>query len=168
MNFCGKFTIAVCLALGLAVTACQAPAPETAGLSDEDVAAIKKIEQDWVKALLAGDWAAGAMMHTEDAVRMPPNMPAVRGRADIEAGLAQVGTVTDFTISTVEVNGRDGFAWSWQTYSITIVPSDDSEPITRAGKAIVLWQKEPDGTWLAHRVIWNSDNPPGATSSQTG
>ena len=167
MNFCGKFTLAICAALCLTVTACQPRAPETGGLSDEDVAAIKKNEQDWVQSRLAGDWAAGAMRHTEDAVRMPPNMPAVRGRADIEAWLAQVGTVADFTTSTVEVNGRDGFAWSWVTYSITIAPEGAPEPITQAGKAIVVWQKEVDGTWLAHRVIWNSDNPPGTISSPT-
>jgi ketosteroid isomerase-like protein len=149
------------------VTACQAPAPGTAGLSDEDVAAIKKIEQDWVKALLAGDLAAAAMMHTEGAVRMPPNMPAVRGRADIEASLAQFGTVTDCAISTVEVGGRDGLAWSWETYSITIVPSGGSEPMTQTGKGLVVWQKGTDGAWLAHRVSWNSDNPPEATASPT-
>ncbi len=148
------------LALGLTSTACQPPAQEAGPLSDEDVAAIRAGHQGWVQALLAGDWAAAAAVHTEDAVRMPPNDTAYQGRAAIEARLAErIDTVTAFTVTSVETDGRDGLAYDRATYSITLGRVGMSEPITNTGKALVVWQKQADGSWLAHRVIWNSDLP---------
>lgn len=146
------------LALGLTSTA---PAQQAGSLSDEDVAAIRAGEQVWVQALLAGDWAAGAAVHTEDAVRMPPNQTTYQGRAAIEARLADgIDTVTAFTVTSVETDGRDGLAYDRVTYSITLRRVGMSEPITNTGKGLVLFQKQADGAWLIHRVIWNLDPLP--------
>ncbi len=107
------------LALGLTSTACQPLAQQAGQLSDEDIAAIRAGNQAWVQALLAGDWAAAAAVHTEDAVRMPPNTTVVRGRAAIEARLAERPAVTASTVTLVEIDGRDGLAYDRHTYSIT-------------------------------------------------
>ncbi len=147
------------LALGLTSTACQPPAQEAGPLSAEDVAAIRAGEQAFVQALLAGDWAAAAALHTEDAVRMPPNTTAYRGRAAIEARLAEIDTVTAFATTSVETEGRDGLAYDWVSYSITFLREGMTEPITNAGKGLVVMRKQADGSWQAHRVIWNSDLP---------
>ena len=146
--------------LGLASTASKLPAQEVGQLSDEDIAAIRAGHEAWVQVLLAGDWAAAAALHTEDAVRMPPNTTAVRGRAAIEARLAEIiDTVTAFTVTSVETEGRDGLAYDWISYSITLRRVGMTEPITNSGKGLVVWQKQADGSWQIHRVIWNSDLP---------
>ena len=148
------------LVLGLTSTACQPPAQEAGPLSDEDIAAIRTGLQVYVQALLAGDWAAAAAWHTEDAVRMPPNNTVVRGRAAIEARFAErIDTITAFTATSVEIEGRDGLAYDRHTYSMTSRWVGMSEPITNTGKALVVWQKQADGSWQAHRVMWNSDLP---------
>ncbi len=147
------------LALGLTSTACQPPAQEAGPLSDEDLAAIRANGQAFIEANLAGDCAAVAALYTEDAVRMPPNNTAYRGRAAIEARCAEIDTVTAFTLTSVETEGRDGLAYDWASYSITFRRVGMSEPITDTGKGLVLFQKQADGSWLAHRVIWNSDLP---------
>ena len=77
--------------------ACAGGSVPPAGLSAEDVAAIKRTERNWVQAMLAGDWSAGAAIHTLDAVRMPPIAPDVRGRAAILTALPQYGKPTAFT-----------------------------------------------------------------------
>ncbi len=146
-------------ALGFASTACQPPAQEAGPLSDEDVAAIRAGRQAFVQAQLAGDWAAAAAVHTEDAVRMPPNNTVVRGRAAIEAGFAEIDTVTAFTVTSVETEGRDGLAYDWVSYSLTLLLEGMTEPSTETGKGLVIWQKQADGSWQIHRVIWNSDLP---------
>ncbi len=147
------------LALGLTSTACQPLAQEAGPLSDEDIAAIRAGERAFVQALLAGDWAAAAAGHTEDAVRMPPNATVIRGRVAIEARFAEIDTVTAFTLTSVETEGRDGLAYNWVTYSITFLLEGMTEPITDTGKGLAVWQKQADGSWQIHRVIWNSDLP---------
>ena len=145
--------------LGLTSAACQPPAQEAGPLSDEDIATIRAVNQAFIQASLAGDWAAAAALHTEDAVRMPPNTTAVRGRAAIEARLAEIDTITAFTATSVETDGRDGLAYDWVSYSITFRRVGMTEPITNTGKGLVVMQKQADGSWQAHRVIWNSDLP---------
>ncbi len=147
------------LALGLTSTACQPLAQQAGQLSDEDIAAIRAGNQAWVQALLAGDWAAAAAVHTEDAVRMPPNATVIRGRAAIEASLAEIDTFTAAAATSVETEGRDGLAYDWVSYSVTFQRMGMTEPITNIGKGLVIWQKQADGSWQAHRVIWNSDLP---------
>ncbi len=107
------------LALGLTSTASKLPAQEAGPLSDEDIAAIRAGHEAWVQVLLAGDWAAAAAWLTEDAVWMPPNNTVVRGRAAIEARLAERPAVTASTVTLVEIDGRDGLAYDRHTYSIT-------------------------------------------------
>ncbi len=147
------------LALGFASTACQPLAQEAGPLSEDDVAAIRAVSQVFIQANLDGDWAAAAALHTEAGVRMPPNTTAYRGRAAIEARLAEVGTVTAFTATSVETDGRDALAYDWVSYSITFLREGMTEPITNIGKGLVVMQKQADGSWQAHRVIWNSDLP---------
>ncbi len=152
-------TRSIVLVMALALTFSACPAPEVGPLSEEDVAAIKNNAAKWREALLAGDWAAAAALHTDEAVRMPPNAPDVRGRAAIEASLAEIDTVTEFTLTPVEIDGRDGVAYAWVTHSITFVRKGVPGPITGSGRALVTFRKQPDGSWLADRVIWNSDQP---------
>jgi hypothetical protein len=76
------------LALAVAMTACQPPAQEAAGLSEEDVAAIRSASQAWAEAFKADDDAVMVAFGTEDHVTMPPNMPAFQGSAASEEFLA--------------------------------------------------------------------------------
>jgi ketosteroid isomerase-like protein len=145
------------LALALASAACQPPAQEAAGLSDEDIAAIRNVvEQEWVEAMLAGDAAAAAAMHTEDAVRLPPNAPLIKGLADIEASLAAFN-LTEFAQTLEEVDGRGDLGYARGTYVSTGMV--EGVPVTEQGKWIAIVQKQPDGSWLAKAVSWNSDLP---------
>jgi ketosteroid isomerase-like protein len=145
------------LALALSGTACQPPAQEAAGLSEEDVAAIRNnVEQEVVQIALAGDSAAFAAEHTEDAVRLPPNAPLIKGRADIEASYLPFN-LTDLTQTLEEVEGRGDLAYARWTYELT--GTVEGVPITDQGKGIVIYQRQPDGSWLTKAVIWNSDLP---------
>jgi ketosteroid isomerase-like protein len=120
------------LALALSGTACQPPAQEAAGLSEEDVAAIRNnVEQEVVQIALAGDSAAFAAEHTEDAVRLPPNAPLIKGRADIEASYLPFN-LTDLTQTLEEVEGRGDLAYARWTYELT--GTVEGVPITDQGR----------------------------------
>ncbi len=156
-----RLILVAAFALSLTSVASRAAAQEVASgvLSDEDVAAIANTIDTFVRANLAGDWAAAAALFTEDAVRMPPNEPVIEGRAAIEAAMAQIESFTDFTATPLEIDGRGGLGYSRISFSITFTIPDMPEPVSDTGKVIVIWRKQADGSWLIAADIWNSDLP---------
>ena len=152
-------TLFAVLALALTSTACQPPAQEAGPLSDEDVAAIEASSESFVEAILAGNWAGVAALYTEDAVLMPPNQPAVQGRANIEAWMGAFPRLTDFSLETVEIDGRGDLAFVRGTASWTMMPEGAPEPIQETAKYVVIRRRQPDGTWLIAVDIFNSDLP---------
>ncbi len=163
-----RLILVAAFALSLTSVACQPAAQEAASgaLSAEDVAAITNTIDSFVRANLASDWAAAAALFTEDAVRMPPNEPVIHGRAAIEAAMAQIESVTDFTATPLETDGRDGLGYSRISYSMTYTISDIPEPVSETGKVLVIWRKQADGSWLAAADTWNSDLPLPAALAQ--
>jgi len=153
-----KKCILVALALALVSTACQPPAQEAAGLSDEDVAAIRSASDAWAEAFKANDDAAMVAFGTEDAVTMPPNMPAFQGRAASEEFLAGF-TVTDFSVTRLEIDGRGDLAFERSAFVVSFIPEGLTEPTTNPGKYLNVWRKQADGSWLMAINIWNSDLP---------
>ena len=111
-----------------------------------------------------GDVAGFANVYTPDAVVMPSNSPAIRGRPAIEqfwqggykAGIRNVRLAT----SELDVHGKS--ATEVGSYEFDIQPSTGATMHDK-GKYIVLWKRTAKGEWRWHRDIFNSDMPlPGA------
>jgi ketosteroid isomerase-like protein len=151
--------VLVVLAFALASSACQPPAQEAGPLSEEDVAAIQAFYESYAQAIRAGEWAGAAAFYTQDAVFMPPNEPAVQGRAAIEAWSGASPPITEFSLPIGEIDGRGDLAFVRGTLLITILPEGAPEPIQDTGKYLVILRRQPDGTWLAALDIFNSDLP---------
>ena len=152
-------TILASLTLALAITACQPPAQEAAGLSDEDVAAITQMHDRLFEAVVAGDWTVmGA--YAEDGVAMPPNNPAVEGReAIIEWNSAMTADFVDGGGTPHAIDGRDGLAYLRGSFWYDMRFEGQPELVRYEGKLIWVLRKQPDGTWLLEAAIWNSDLP---------
>jgi ketosteroid isomerase-like protein len=110
-----------------------------------------------VEALLAGDWKSAAEGYAEDAVRLPPGAGEERGRAAIQASLAQMARPSAITLRGAEVEGCGDLAYGWFTFSITWPPMGTEKAPGYSGRDIVIFRKQLDGRWLATRVIFNSD-----------
>ena len=143
----------------LASAACGRGNAPPAALSPEDVAAIKSAQQKYDQMFLAGDWAGVAAVHTPDAVRMPPNAPDVRGRAAIEAAMATSGKPVAITTTITEIDGRGDVGYELVNFSITLPAQGAAKPVITTGRGLVIMRRQPDGSWLGDRVIWNSDQP---------
>jgi uncharacterized protein (TIGR02246 family) len=154
-----RTTLLAALALAVASAACQPPAQEATGVSDEDVAAIRAVMEGLSQAVLVGDGARAAAFDTQDAVFMPPNEPALRGRAAIEAWTDAFPPITEFRLPIEEIDGRGDLAFVRGTISITFTPEGAPEPIQDAGKYVVILRRQPDGAWLIAVDIFNSDLP---------
>ena len=137
------------------LSACQ---PPLAVLTDADRNAIRVTNDRFVKAALAADWAALASTYTEDGIVLPPNGPEVRGRAAIQKFYAGP-KVTVLKVNLVEIDGQGDLAYTRGTYDIEVMPPGARAPTKDTGKFVDVWRKQPDGSWLDTRDIWNSDRP---------
>ena len=143
-------------ALACAALACQ-PAP--AKLSEADIASIRATADSFGVNAVAGRAAANAALFAENGVFMPPNQPAVEGRAAIEAWFAAFPKISEFKHQIVTVDGLGDIAYVRGTYQITIAAMGKTPAATDHGKYLEVRRKQADGRWLTAFDVFNSDVP---------
>ena len=145
-----------CLAL-VAVVGCMPP-PPSAGDAANAKKAIDAINASWARLTSSGHADSLAEFYAENAVMMPPNMPATRGKAAIRAFFATLNAVKptlSLRADSVWANGsaaveQGRWWWKWAGAPPPGMPAADS------GKYLVRWVNE-NGRWLLAQDIWNSD-----------
>jgi len=142
----------------LASAACAAPAAAPAGLSAADRAAIQQVTTEFVQNVRAANFAAVGALYTADGALLPPNGPAVTGRAAIQAFLESFPPITDFNLTEVTVDGSGDVAFVHGTYSMTLTMPDGMS-MSDSGKSIEIRRRQADGRWLITHDIFNSDVP---------
>ena len=127
-----------------ALVACQAASP---GSSTDEEAAVRRGTQRFLEAHRAKDWPGVAAAYTEDAVLLPPNAPAVKGRDEIRRWFEanEQNTSIDLEIAEIEVRGDLAYVWGLSTVTIE---EPGAEAIVFSGKYLDIRRKQPDGTWL--------------------
>jgi uncharacterized protein (TIGR02246 family) len=126
-----------------------------------DEAAIAKVRSTFQSASMAQDAAALGKLYTPDGMELPPNAPALKGRAAIEAyhkGLAQQFMVHGVSIASTELHVTGDRAYDVGTYKQQLMPLKGGGVIDDHGKYIVLLKKD-GGTWSITHAIYNSDLP---------
>ncbi len=152
------------LSLSVAFAMC-APAPEeepeAEATVEADLEAISNLREEYVAAYSAGNLERLMINFTVDAMLMPPNEPAAAGYEAIESGFQDAFEefTAELTVSSDEVEVAGQWAFERGTYTLTLTPKAEGEPIEDNGKYIDILQKQPDGSWKYARDIWNSDNP---------
>jgi ketosteroid isomerase-like protein len=145
----------------LALGAC-APKPET----PEQMTARMKAESDsarpalqaaldrYARHIAAGRADSVAMFYAEDAVLMMPNEPALKGRAAIQAKVAEEmswGTY-QITFTTTRVDANGPLAVQQYSYVVNFTPGPHAPPgmtaFTDTGKTMTAYTKV-NGAWLA-------------------
>ncbi len=128
-----------------------------------DKAAIRDLSDvQWLNAEQAKDVDTVLSFYADDASQLPPNAPIVTGKEAIRAHLSEEYSGQDFAISwqttKVEVAGSGDLAYSHGTSEVTVNDAEGN-PVTDKEKWVVVWKKQPDGSWKAVLDIWNSDGP---------
>ncbi len=128
-------------------------------------AAIRQADVDFAAALNAGDIAKAMTYYTDDAVVLPPNAPAFRGKAAIQqfwtAFLATAKFNVTLTPDTVMQSGD--MATEVGHYDLKITPNGGGPTAMDTGKFAVTWKKV-DGRWLIAVDMFSSNNPPPPSS----
>lgn len=156
--------VIIALLVALVLGACVAPpapvvspaiAPE---IQEEQVRAASAA---WDDALNAGDLTRLMELYAEDAVDMPPNFPALEGKAAIASDLEYILGEFDahHQTSIVDIKLGGDLALERANYVMTLTPKAGGEPMTEVGKHVVIRQKHGDD-WKVLWEIWNSDDQP--------
>ncbi len=105
-----------------------------------------------VAAIKQGTASAIASELAPDATMLPAGMPALSGRdaiAKLFGALASMG-VTDAAITTQEVTVSGDLAVETGTNSLTI------KGVASAGKYLVVWKRQSDGSWKIRYDMTNA------------
>lgn len=142
------------LACVFALAACQPRAVDTSA----DKAALAAIADGWETAYNDKNADGVAALYADDAIVMPPDTPAVAGKAAIKGyfddDIGNHWAKLSVKAEASEVSGD----WGWRSGTWSAV---DSPGVS--GKYIEVWHRSA-GAWKLHRDIWNADSvaPPPA------
>ena len=151
-----RVTTLVLLFLLSIATACQSAASAT------DEATLRKLDDEWSRAIGARDVEKTISYYTDDAVVMPPNIPTLTGKEPIRSLWKSMLDSPSFTggwkATKVEVAQSGDLAYVSGNYEFT-EKDDSGKPITDKGKYLEVWRKQADGNWKCVAGMFNSDLP---------
>ncbi len=97
---------------------------------------------------------------TDDAVVLPPGLPAVIGRAALREYVRSSLQIPGFMItweSTDATFSPDGnLAYVFSRNAVTM-NAPDGTPSTTRGRAVTIWRRGVDGEWRCAVDIWNPE-----------
>lgn len=145
--------------LTVALGACAQPARPGPSFTAEDEAAINSVVQSAIDiANSSKDWAAYTQTYyAEDATVLPPNHPAIQGRAAIVEFLSSSPPMSDFKLTKVDLKGEGNLAYLYGTYHMTVALPAGSTADN--GKYVEVWKRQADGSWKVAYDVFNSDLP---------
>lgn len=111
-----------------------------------------------IAAVTSGDPAASAAIYAEDAILMNPNLPDVRGRANIEAFFRSVFAavaIRAMTITLVDMTVSGNRACELSSFTQVVQPAG-APPAEDRGRVMLVWERDPDGTWRIRYALVNS------------
>ena len=90
---------------------------------------------------------------------MPPGLPALASKSVIEADFKALFDSNAATHRTFDADRQTAgdFAIERARYEPTIRPRHGSAAVHEAGKHLVVYRRQTDGSWKVFWEIWNSD-----------
>jgi uncharacterized protein (TIGR02246 family) len=131
---------------------------------------IDSLDAQFGAAFSKGDMATVANIYAQDAITLPPNMKADRGRAAIQKSLTDMTgqmTVESLKLSSEDVIVTGDYAIETGKYEMTGTPKG-GKSMHDEGKYLVVWKKQPDGSLKILRDAWNSDKEQPMAPAATG
>jgi ketosteroid isomerase-like protein len=133
--------------------------------TDTDVAAIKSVLEQYASCCRSGDFESWISLWADRGVQMPPDFPARVGKEEVRAAMqpafAEMTLDLDIlSIDNAEVHGDLGLTRC--VYSLRLVPKSGGAVIEAVptGKALTLYDRQPDGGWKISYDCFNADVAP--------
>ena len=108
---------------------------------------IRTLVQQFEKAAAAKDSRAIAALYAESATLLPPGMPPIKGRQNIQTfwqGFLDAGA-SDARITQNAIRGAEPFFYDIGQYS-AMMPQPTGGTAPGTGRYLVVWERQSDGT----------------------
>ena len=125
-----------------------------------DSAAIEEVLHQYAAAINTGDFDLWLSLWTEDGKQMPPDGPSNIGKDQIRESMTAFFELdATMVLSSIEESRIIGdFGLTRCLYSIRgITKSGEAVEVMRDGKALTLYEKQPDGIWKIAYDCFNSN-----------
>jgi ketosteroid isomerase-like protein len=127
-------------------------------MTDSDLADLHRLRERTEQAENDGDASFFDGASAPDIVLMPPNMPAVMGRAAVVEFMR--GFLEQFQLRiryrSEQLQVHHDVALDHGRYTQTLKPRAGGSPVSESGKYLWVYTRGADGTWKFSRVIWNA------------
>lgn len=133
-------------------------------VEDSERARLLQRDAEWAAAATEGRDVEHILSYwTEDAVVLPPGLPAVAGKAAlreyVQGSLQIPGFRITWTSADVTFSPDRNLAYLFSRNEVTL-NAPDGTPITTVGRAVTIWRREDDGEWRCAVDIWNDEPAP--------
>ncbi len=130
---------------------------------EADKAAIREADRQFSEAAGAKDVEGVVSLFADDAQLLPPDAPAITGKEGVRNFASEITAIPGFAVSwqttQAEVSRSGDLGYTLATLELSVNDADGN-PVTRRGKDVHVWKKQPDGSWKVVIDIWNFDGPP--------
>jgi uncharacterized protein (TIGR02246 family) len=131
----------------------------------EDLAQIEKLHEMDMKASKEQNYDTLLSLCTQDCVMLPADQEPIIGIEAIKKWMKQNQAasenlqVTEYIQDFKEIKIIGDWAFEWGTYQGEAISMEGGETIKQSGKLMRILKRQPDGSWVVARSIWNTDGP---------
>jgi len=134
----------------------------TGGLSQEDVAKIKRAHKNYEEAWLKGDANGVRVLFTDDCVLLPPHgdKPRIGQKGLNEFWFppdAPPTQITKLVLAPQDIGGDGQIAHVWGTFEVAWTTTQDGKTTSSSHKGIFLnvLRKQTNGEWKFSHHMWD-------------
>ncbi len=137
-----------------------------------DWKALETLHQLDIEATKAYDVDGLASLWTEDIVALPPGAEPVVGK-EANRKLLEAGRASSAQFETLEyeqdwqeIRVVHDFAWERGVFTGAVRPKAGGDVTRYRYNVLRILQRQPDGSWLVHRTIWNAASTSGESTDK--
>ena len=127
---------------------------------EADIQAIRDITEKWQIAINAGDLDTLMSFYSKDAIKIPPNEPAVRGKDAIRSGYQKLFEKNirqeKHVVADIKISGD--LAVTNTTVTLPGITEKAEGPSKPTGNWIRIFGKQPDGAWKIIYMMWSDES----------
>jgi ketosteroid isomerase-like protein len=127
---------------------------------EADVEAIKDLGEERLAAVNTGDIDRLMSLYADNAVRIPPNEPALIGKEAIQGNFQQGFDLFTEETDSVVVDRKIGgdLVFLRGTWTSIQTPKTGGETLKYNGNWVAIDQKQPEGIWKIICEIWSDES----------
>lgn len=144
----------------LCLFSCEKSSKDLATLSDVDLVAVEKTDNDYIETMRSSDFQALQKVFCDDIVWFPPSSHPLKSINSINEFMSVFSKVTEIILKNTKFTGSGNLAYRTTEYTMRYILVDSPDELTYHGKWLTVYRKQLDGTWKIEADIWNTSPAP--------